>query len=106
MRLLQVNSKAPVDWCIFGRFGDEQSDDVTDTYVYKQCNAACQPIYKSIDINVKSNPGGYQFCDSNGNFTSDVDSCVDCLYNSVGLTILGNSTSEGMERIVLILTFY
>ncbi|KAF2114121.1 hypothetical protein BDV96DRAFT_109843 [Lophiotrema nucula] len=84
------NSKAPVDWCIFGRFGEENNENVTETDIYKQCNSACQSIFRSIDINVKSNPGGYEFCDSNGNFTSDVDSCVDCLYNSTGLTILGN----------------
>ncbi|KAF2727824.1 hypothetical protein EJ04DRAFT_128265 [Polyplosphaeria fusca] len=88
--LFLFNNKATVDWCVFGRFGNENNPNVTDTYPYQQCNKACSSISSSIDYKIKTDPASYSFCDYNGNFTINVDSCTECLYNATSLTILGN----------------
>lgn len=85
-----VNNKGMVDWCIFGRFSNEKREDVSKTYPYQQCNTACQAIYSPIDYRIKDDTVSYQFCDHDGNFTSDADPCISCLYGAGNLTILGN----------------
>ncbi|KAF2264164.1 hypothetical protein CC78DRAFT_568477 [Lojkania enalia] len=94
------NNKATVDWCIFGRFAEESNPNVTDTYPYQKCNRACNTIHSSIDYRVKSDPAGYAFCDYEGNFTADADTCRDCLYDATGLTILGNILSTVKEACI------
>lgn len=87
----QVNNRGAVDYCLFGRFAEESNDDISSTEPYKQCFSACNPIYAASDYRVKSDPESYSYCDSNGNYTSDAQNCIKCLYDGKGLTILGNS---------------
>ncbi|KAF1919444.1 hypothetical protein BDU57DRAFT_512541 [Ampelomyces quisqualis] len=84
------NNRAIVDWCLFGRFAEESNPNKTETSIYKTCNSSCNRLYNAADYQVKSNPDSYNFCDNSGNFTSDADSCLQCLYDTPGLTILGN----------------
>jgi hypothetical protein len=87
-----VNNRATVDWCLFGRFAEENNTHVTTTYPYQQCNSKCRPIFTSVDYDIKRNTGGYDYCNHNGtNFTSDSEQCISCLYAASELTILGNS---------------
>jgi hypothetical protein len=87
---LIVNNRGIIDWCLFGRFAEENNPNKTETSIYKTCNRSCNKLYNAADYQVKSNPDSYNFCDSSGNFTSDADSCLQCLYDTPGLTILGN----------------
>lgn len=108
-----VNNKAVVDWCIFGRFAEENNDQVSSTFPYRECNTACQAIYQSIDYKIKSDTLSYSFCDYQGNFSTEADACTSCLYNSTGLTILGNGEYDsnivylaGKEKLQLTYSFY
>ncbi|KAF2439026.1 hypothetical protein P171DRAFT_490473 [Karstenula rhodostoma CBS 690.94] len=84
------NNRGAADYCLFGRFAEESNDDISSTEPYKQCFSACNPIYAASDYRVKSDPESYSYCDSNSNYTSNAHSCIKCLYDGKGLTILGN----------------
>ncbi|KAF9696574.1 hypothetical protein EKO04_005394 [Ascochyta lentis] len=86
------NNKGVVDWCLFGRFADEQNKNITSSSINQRCSDSCSKIRSSIDYNIKSDPGSFDFCEhnTNGNFTSDAESCATCLYANKDLTILGN----------------
>ncbi|KAJ4295056.1 hypothetical protein N0V90_007064 [Kalmusia sp. IMI 367209] len=84
------NNRGAADWCIFGRFAEEENKNISSTQPYKQCFSACNPIYAASDYRIKSDPERYDYCDSNGNYTSDAQNCMKCLYDGQGLTILGN----------------
>ncbi|KAJ4355434.1 uncharacterized protein N0V89_003450 [Didymosphaeria variabile] len=84
------NNRGAADYCIFGRFAEESNKDISSTEPYKQCFSACNPIYAASDYRIKSDPERYDYCDSNGNYTDRAQSCIKCLYNGKGLTILGN----------------
>lgn len=91
VRWFLFNNRATLDWCIFGRFGDEENENITQSEVYKQCNNDCSAIYAATDYDIKKEPESYSFCDTNGNFTADAGSCLSCLRKQDELTILGNS---------------
>ncbi|KAK7192210.1 hypothetical protein DPSP01_010213 [Paraphaeosphaeria sporulosa] len=84
------NNRGAADYCLFGRFAEESDDNISSKEPYKQCFSACNPIYAASDYRVKSDPESYSYCDSNGNYTSDAQNCIKCLYDGKGLTILGN----------------
>lgn len=86
--LFQLRGAA--DYCIFGRFGSDVNENISETQPWKDCFSACNPIYDSSDYRARSDLGGYSYCDSKGNYTSDAQSCMKCLYDAEGLTILGN----------------
>ncbi|KAF2184143.1 hypothetical protein K469DRAFT_689481 [Zopfia rhizophila CBS 207.26] len=91
LQWFSFNTKATVDWCIFGRFGEENAEgNETDTLPYKSCYQKCSPIENAIDYNIKSQPAAYTFCSLDGNFTKDVDPCIDCLYGVDNSKVLGN----------------
>jgi hypothetical protein len=79
-----------VYWCLFGRFAEEENKNISQSSIYKTCNNKCNKIYDAADYTIKKNPDSYSFCDYNGNFTADAESCLSCLYGIPGLTILGN----------------
>ncbi|PSN60063.1 hypothetical protein BS50DRAFT_626341 [Corynespora cassiicola Philippines] len=91
------NNKGTIDWCLFGKFAEESNPNITDTFPYRQCNTACRNIQSASDFRIKSDPRGYEFCDHNGDYTTDPDECISCLYNTTGLTILGNILSTTRE---------
>ncbi|KAF2681766.1 hypothetical protein K458DRAFT_241713, partial [Lentithecium fluviatile CBS 122367] len=92
------NNRAVVDWCIFGRFAEENNSHLATTYPYQQCNAKCELMYAAADYKIKENPGGYAYCDSEGaNFTADAEECTSCLYGASGLTVLGNILDLGFD---------
>ncbi|KAH7075281.1 hypothetical protein FB567DRAFT_536558 [Paraphoma chrysanthemicola] len=84
------NNRAVVDWCLFGRFAEEENKNISQSSIYKTCNNKCSQIYDAADYNIKQRPDSYSFCDYSGNFTTDAQSCLTCLYETPGLTILGN----------------
>ncbi|KAJ8118840.1 hypothetical protein OPT61_g241 [Boeremia exigua] len=86
------NNKGVVDWCIFGRFENEENKNISSSSISQRCSDSCSKIRSSIDYNIKSDPGGFDFCEhnTNANFTSDAESCATCLYENDDLTILGN----------------
>ncbi|KAF3010744.1 hypothetical protein E8E13_007111 [Curvularia kusanoi] len=86
------NNKGVVDWCIFGRFGEEQNKNISSSSIYQRCSDPCSKIRSSIDYNIKSDPGSFDFCahNTNANFTADAESCATCLYQYEDLTVLGN----------------
>lgn len=92
---MPVNNKGVVDWCLFGRFAEEQNKNVTASSIYQRCSDSCSKIRSSIDYNIKSDPGSFDFCahNTNANFTSDAEACATCLYQYDDLTILGNVLS-------------
>jgi len=81
-----------VDWCIFGRFEHEENPNISSSSIYQRCSDSCSKIRSSIDYNIKSDPGSFDFCEhnTNANFTADAESCATCLYQYDDLTILGN----------------
>lgn len=87
-----VNNKAVVDFCIFGRFAEEQNKNIAASSIHERCSDSCSKIRSSIDYNIKSDPGGFDFCahNTNANFTSDAQECAECVYKYDDLTILGN----------------
>jgi len=85
-----VNNRGVVDWCLFGRFGEESNKNISTSSIYTTCNNRCTKLYTAADYMVKSAPSGYNSCDSTGNFTQDAEPCLDCLYETPGLTTLGN----------------
>jgi hypothetical protein len=87
-----VNNRGVIDWCLFGRFGEETNKDISASLIYTACNNRCTKLYTAADYMVKSAPSSYNFCDTAGNFTQDAESCLDCLYKTPGLTTLGNGT--------------
>lgn len=89
------NNKGAVDWCLFGRFAEEQNKNISASSIYQRCSSSCSKIRSSIDYNVKSDPGSFDFCAHNtdANFTADAADCADCLYQYEDLTILGNVLS-------------
>ncbi|KAJ4315494.1 hypothetical protein N0V94_005931 [Neodidymelliopsis sp. IMI 364377] len=89
---MTINNKGAVDWCLFGRFAEEENKNITASSIYTRCSDSCSKIRSSIDYNIKSDPGGFDFCahNTNTNFTSDAASCATCLYANPDLTILGN----------------
>lgn len=91
LTFLIVNNRAAVDWCLFGRMEMEENKDVSSSRPYKECFSACNKIYASSNNKVVTDPSKYDYCDSDGNYTDDAQSCMKCLYDSDGLTILGNS---------------
>lgn len=92
LTLNAVNNKGVVDWCLFGRFAEEENKNITTSSIYQRCSDSCSKIRSSIDYNIKSDPGGFDFCEhnTNANFTSDAEKCATCLYANEDLTILGN----------------
>lgn len=90
LKSFTVNNRGVVDWCLFGRFAEEQNKNISESSVYKTCNNSCNKLYTAADYTIKSNLDSYSFCDVAGNFSSDADSCLTCLYNTPGLTLLGN----------------
>ncbi|KAF2631835.1 hypothetical protein BU25DRAFT_445889 [Macroventuria anomochaeta] len=86
------NNKGVVDWCLFGRFENEENKNISSSSIYQRCSDSCSKIRSSIDYNIKKDPGGFDFCEhnTNANFTSDAESCATCLYANEDLTILGN----------------
>ncbi|KAJ4991456.1 lpxtg-domain-containing protein [Stagonosporopsis vannaccii] len=86
------NNKGVVDFCVFGRFAEEKNSNISSSSIYQRCNEGCSKIRSSIDYNIKSDPGGFDFCEHNtsANFTVDAESCATCLYQYDDLTILGN----------------
>lgn len=81
-----------MDWCLFGRFAEEQNKNITGSSINQRCGDSCSKIRSSIDYNIKSDPGGFDFCahNTNTNFTADAQSCAECVYKYDDLTILGN----------------
>ncbi|KAH4001393.1 hypothetical protein HBI56_070120 [Parastagonospora nodorum] len=84
------NNRGVIDWCLSGRFGEETNKDISASPIYTACNNRCTKLYTAADYMVKSAPSSYNFCDIAGNFTQDAESCLDCLYETPGLTTLGN----------------
>ncbi|KAJ4375946.1 hypothetical protein N0V83_001225 [Neocucurbitaria cava] len=84
------NNRGTVDWCLFGRFDNEKDKNITGSSIYKQCKNDCDAIYTSADYTIKKDPASYSFCDYDGNFTADADTCLSCLRKQDGLSILGN----------------
>ncbi|KAH6643757.1 hypothetical protein C7974DRAFT_4760 [Boeremia exigua] len=93
------NNKGVVDWCLFGRFDNEENKNISASSIHERCSDSCSKIRSSIDYNIKSDPGGFDFCEHNtsANFTSDAESCVTCLYGNEDLTILGNVLTTVQE---------
>lgn len=91
LTLFAVNNRGTVDWCLFGRFAEETNPKVSTTYPYNQCHSKCQAIYDASDYRIKSDPQKYDYCDTSGDFITNAKDCVNCLYSSQNLTILGNS---------------
>ncbi|KAG9206393.1 hypothetical protein G6514_003224 [Epicoccum nigrum] len=89
------NNKGAVDWCLFGRFAEEQNKNISASSIYQRCSSSCSKIRSSIDYNIKSDPGSFDFCahNTNANFTADAAECAECLYQYEDLTILGNVLS-------------
>jgi hypothetical protein len=79
-----------VDWCLFGLFANEKNTTLTDTFNNRPCNAQCSKIYDPAGYDTYNNPESYSFCDYKGNFTTDSDPCLECLYKTPEMTILGN----------------
>ncbi|KAF2004112.1 hypothetical protein P154DRAFT_66612 [Amniculicola lignicola CBS 123094] len=85
------NNKGIIDWCLFGRFAEEQNENKTETFAYQACNSDCNAIYASADYRAKADATGYYFCDHDGNFTADAEKCMNCLYDSKSnLTVIAN----------------
>ncbi|KAF2190047.1 hypothetical protein K469DRAFT_699629 [Zopfia rhizophila CBS 207.26] len=82
------NNRATVDWCVFGRFAEDSNPNVSTAYPYKQCYSDCKSIEGASDYKIKANPGKYDWCDFNGNYITDADKCVSCLYNATSLTMV------------------
>lgn len=89
------NNKGVVDWCLFGRFAEEQNKNISASSISQRCGDSCSKIRSSIDYNIKSDPGGFDFCahNTNENFTADAAGCATCLYQYEDLTVLGNVLS-------------
>jgi hypothetical protein len=85
-----VNNHSVIDWCLFGRFAEESNKNISMSSIYANCNNGCNKLYIGADYTVRSAPDSYNSCDSAGNFTKDAESCLDCLYETPGLTMLGN----------------
>ncbi|KAF1993966.1 hypothetical protein P154DRAFT_625037 [Amniculicola lignicola CBS 123094] len=85
-----VNNKDMLDWCLFGRFGNDLNNEVNKTYSYQQCNSDCNPISEAIDYRLMDDPIWYSFCDAKGNFSINAQKCIDCLYVNNNMTVLGN----------------
>lgn len=96
------NNRAVVDWCVFGRFGDEINTRFRSERTYEACNAECDPIFASTDVQIKTNPQSYSFCDYDGDFEAIAQKCTSCLYKQEGLTILGN----GMRNTLVLYSWY
>lgn len=92
------NNRAVVDWCVFGRFGDEVNGRIRSDRVWQSCSAECDAIYASTDVQIKTNPQSYSFCDYDGDFETVAQKCSKCLYKQEGLTILGNSEFASVLR--------
>ncbi|KAF1361760.1 hypothetical protein EJ07DRAFT_110106 [Lizonia empirigonia] len=90
------NNKGVVDWCLFGRFAEEENKNITTSSIYQRCSDSCSKIRSSTDYNIKSDPGGFDFCEhnTNANFTSDAEKCATCLYANEDLTILVNKPGK------------
>lgn len=84
------NNRAALDWCVFGRFDQEVDGALAESRVNQKCGGECGAIRKAADYMVTTNHDFYQFCDADGNFTADAESCRGCLYREEGMTILGN----------------
>ncbi|KAL1604859.1 hypothetical protein SLS60_004399 [Paraconiothyrium brasiliense] len=85
------NNRMAADYCLFGQAAEEKNYEISSTEPYKQCFSECNPIYAASDYRIKSDPAKYDYCDSNGNYTSNAQKCIKCLYDGKDLTILGNS---------------
>jgi hypothetical protein len=81
-----------VDWCLFGRFAEESNPNISTTPVYKSCNSHCNKLYNAADYTIKSNLDSYSFCSQDGDFGTNAESCLSCLYSTPGLSMLGNGT--------------
>ena len=90
-----VNNKGAVDWCLFGRFAEETNKNISASTISQRCSSSCSKIRSSIDYNIKSDPGGFDFCahNTNANFTADAADCAECLYRYEDLSVLGNVLS-------------
>jgi hypothetical protein len=90
-----VNNKGVIDWCLFGRFAEEANKNISASSISQRCSSSCSKIRSSIDFDIKSDPGGYDFCahNTNANFTADAAECADCLYQYEDLSVLGNVLS-------------
>ena len=90
-----ANNKGAVDWCLFGRFAEETNKNISASTISQRCSSSCSKIRSSIDFNIKSDPGGFDFCahNTNANFTADAADCAECLYRYEDLSVLGNVLS-------------
>jgi hypothetical protein len=88
-----VNNRAAVEWCLFGHYDSHDLEgDVKTTLPYQKCNSKCVAIKSALDDGVWTSADNFDWCEfEGGNFTKDAESCIDCLYNTPTLTILGNS---------------
>lgn len=91
-----VNNRAVVDWCLFGRFAEEENKNISESSIYKSCNNSCDKLHTAADFNIKNNPDSYSFCDVEGSFAANAESCMTCLYDTPGLTVLGNGECYNM----------
>ncbi|KAH7392358.1 hypothetical protein DE146DRAFT_766584 [Phaeosphaeria sp. MPI-PUGE-AT-0046c] len=84
-------------WFLFNLRGVKTNPDKSETVISKHCSTRCNKIYNTADYQIKSNSDSYNFCDSSGNFTSDAEDCLACIYEAQGLTILGNALATVMD---------